>query len=80
MLNSCAFLGYGWCLNKVLVVNVGESGDMLADDTFPEGGTYCDSCTAYVCKDHASKNFRKTCTWCEDAGFGEEKDRIEVAA
>ena len=79
MLNSCTYWP-GPCTNNVLVVNVGESGDMLADDTFPKGGAYCDSCTAYVCKDHTSKNFRKTCTWCEDSGFGEEKDRIEVTA
>ena len=58
----------GPCSNTFQIVNMGESGERLgaADTSFPEGGTYCYSCSSFVCKDHASKDFHQICTSCDD--------------
>lgn len=67
MLISCDIYP-GPCSNTFVAVNRGESGERLlaTNMSFPDGGTYCYSCSSFVCKDHVSQNFHQTCTLCDD--------------
>lgn len=66
-----------YCCATVRVENTDES-EVRECDTFPDGGSWCGSCTAYHCARHTSTTHRFTCAFCSRTGFGRLADMISM--